>query len=88
MNGEKDLVRHAGSRFAELVEDRKRALLITAGILAAVALVFFILLSGGHREQAAAKHEDEEHHGRHDVHHGTWIGSVKPGQEFRNEMLI
>jgi cobalt-zinc-cadmium efflux system membrane fusion protein len=62
MNGVKDLVRHAGSRFAELVEDRKRALLITAGILAAVALVFFILLSGGHREQAAAKHEEEEHH--------------------------
>jgi cobalt-zinc-cadmium efflux system membrane fusion protein len=62
MNGVKDLIRHAGSRVVEILEHRKRAVLLTAGILAAAALALYFLGSGARREQAAAVHEETEHH--------------------------
>jgi len=62
MNRMKELVRDASKRIASLGEHKKRAVVIAAGVVVAVAAALSFLGSGSNRERTPAGREEEDHY--------------------------
>jgi cobalt-zinc-cadmium efflux system membrane fusion protein len=62
MSGVRELVRHAGSRVAELLQHRRTTVCIAAGVITAAVIALFYAGSDPHRARTAAVHEEGEHH--------------------------
>jgi len=62
MSGMKVLIRDAWKRIASIVEHKKRAAVIAAGVVVAAFVALSFLGSGSNREPTRTGHEEEDHH--------------------------